>query len=576
MLDHVVKGATVVDGTGAPAFTADVGIRDGRIAVVGAVTEEARTAEDATGLVLTPGFVDPHTHYDAQLFWDPYATPSLNHGVTTVAGGNCGFTLAPLHPDRPEDADYTRRMMSRVEGMALVALEEGAPWNWHSFGEYLDALEGRIAVNAGFMVGHCALRRYVMGPDAVGGQPSQEQLAAMVRLLREAMDAGAWGLSTTQSSSHSDGDGQPVASRHAQPAELLALSRAVGECEGTQIEAIVAGCLDQFSDAEIDLFVEMSAVAGRPLNWNVLTIDAAVPERVPRQLLAGEQARKAGGRVVALTMPILTPMNMSLGTFCALNLIPGWGPVLGLPVPERIEKLRDPDVRTELLRRARSKEAGVFRRLSNFGRYVIGDTYSEANAGLTGRVVNDIAEERGQEPFACLVEICANDGLRTVLWPMPTDNDPASWALRAETWQHEDVLLGGSDAGAHLDRMCGAPYTTRFLGDCLRGRKLVGLEQAVKMLTDDPARLFGLRERGQVREGWHADLVLLDPERIDAGPATLVHDLPGDSPRLDSRALGVRAVWVNGVEAIRDDVVTGAVPGRVLRSGRDTETVSTR
>ncbi|WP_033312869.1 D-aminoacylase [Streptomyces iakyrus] len=576
MLDHVIKGATVVDGTGAPAYTADVGIRDGRIAVIGRLTEESRTTEDARGLVLTPGFVDPHTHYDAQLFWDPYATPSLNHGVTTVAGGNCGFTLAPLHPDRPEDADYTRRMMSRVEGMALVALEEGAPWNWHSFGEYLDALEGRIAVNAGFMVGHCALRRYVMGPDAVGGQPSQEQLAAMVRLLREAMDAGAWGLSTTQSSSHSDGDGQPVASRHAQPAELLALSRAVGECEGTQIEAIVAGCLDQFSDAEIDLFVEMSAVAGRPLNWNVLTIDAAVPERVPRQLLASEQARKAGGRVVALTMPILTPMNMSLGTFCALNLIPGWGPVLGLPVPERIEKLRDPDVRAELLRRADSKEAGVFRRLANFGRYVIGDTYSEANAGLTGRVVKDIAEERGQEPFACLVEICANDGLRTVLWPMPTDNDPASWALRAQTWQHEDVLLGGSDAGAHLDRMCGAPYTTRFLGDCLRGRKLVGLEQAVKMLTDDPARLFGLRERGQVREGWHADLVLLDPGRIDAGPATLVHDLPGGSPRLDSRALGVRAVWVNGVEAIRDDVVTGAVPGRVLRSGRDTETVSTR
>ncbi|MFJ7293486.1 N-acyl-D-amino-acid deacylase family protein [Streptomyces collinus] len=576
VLDHVIKGATVVDGTGAPGRTADVGIRDGRIAVIGTVTQEARTTDDATGLVLTPGFVDPHTHYDAQLFWDPYATPSLNHGVTTVAGGNCGFTLAPLHPDRPEDADYTRRMMSRVEGMALVALEEGAPWNWHSFGEYLDALEGRIAVNAGFMVGHCALRRYVMGPDAVGGQPSQEQLAAMVRLLREAMDAGAWGLSTTQSSSHSDGDGQPVASRHAQPAELLALSRAVGECEGTQIEAIVAGCLDQFSDAEIDLFVEMSAVAGRPLNWNVLTIDAAVPERVPRQLLASEQARKAGGRVVALTMPILTPMNMSLGTFCALNLIPGWGPVLGLPVPERIAKLRDPDVRAELLRRASSKEAGVFRRLANFGRYVIGDTYSEANAGLTGRVVKDIAEERGQEPFECLVEICAMDDLRTVLWPMPTDNDPASWALRAETWQHEDVLLGGSDAGAHLDRMCGAPYTTRFLGDCLRGRKLVGLEQAVKMLTDDPARLFGLRERGQVREGWHADLVLLDPERIDAGPATLVHDLPGDSPRLDSRALGVRAVWVNGVEAIRDDVVTGAVPGRVLRSGRDTETVSTR
>lgn len=579
MLDHLIKGATVVDGTGAPARTADVGIRDGRIARVtapGTVTEAARTSEDATGKVLAPGFVDPHTHYDAQLFWDPYATPSLNHGVTTVAGGNCGFTLAPLNPERPEDADYTRRMMAKVEGMSLVALEEGAPWTWHSFGEYLDALEGRIAVNAGFMVGHCALRRYVMGEDAVGGQPTEAQLDAMLALFHDAMDAGAWGLSTTQSATHSDGDGHPVASRHATPAELLALSRAVAEHEGTQLEAIVAGCLDRFSDEEIDLFVEMSAAAGRPLNWNVLTIDAAVPERVPRQLEPSERARKAGGRVVALTMPILTPMNMSLGTFCALNLIPGWGDVLGLPVDERIAKLRDPAVRAEMLRRAASKEAGVFRRLTDFGRYVIGDTYAEANEGLGGRVVRDIAAERGQEPFECLVDICADDRLRTVLWPMPTDNDPDSWALRAETWQHEDVVLGGSDAGAHLDRMCGAPYTTRFLGDCLRGRKLVGLEQAVRMLTDDPARLFGLRERGRIAEGYHADLVLFDPRTVDAGPATLVHDLPGDSPRLDSRAIGIEAVWVNGVAAIRNDVVTGAVAGTVLRSGRDTRTVSTK
>ncbi|MFD3996755.1 amidohydrolase family protein [Streptomyces sp. NPDC058583] len=575
MLDHLITGATVVDGTGAPAHVADIGIRDGRI-VFAEPGAPARTTEDATGLVLTPGFVDPHTHYDAQLFWDPYATPSMNHGVTTVAGGNCGFTLAPLHPDRPEDADYTRRMMSKVEGMALKALEEGVDWSWSSFAEYLDALDGRIAVNAGFMVGHCALRRYVMGADAVGGQPTPEQLADMVALLKEAMEAGAWGLSTTQSSTHSDGDGAPVASRHAGPEELIALSRAVGEHEGTQLEAILAGCLDQFSDDEIELFVEMTAAAGRPLNWNVLTIDAAVPERVPRQLTASERARKSGGRIVALTMPILTPMNMSLGTFCALNLIPGWGEILGLPVPERIVKLRDPDVRAEMLRRADSKEAGVFRRLAHFGRYVIGDTYSPENEGLTGRVVNDIAAERGQDPFQCLVEICANDELRTILWPMPSDNDPDSWTLRRETWDHEDVMLGGSDAGAHLDRMCGAPYTTRFLGDCLRGRKLVSLERAVRMLTDDPARLFGLRERGRIAEGFHADLVLFDPERIDAGPATLLHDLPGDSPRLDSRAVGIVSVRVNGVETVRDDEVTGAVPGKVLRSGRDTRTVSTR
>ncbi|MFH8748893.1 amidohydrolase family protein [Streptomyces rimosus] len=576
MLDHLIKGATIVDGTGAPAYEADLAVHEGRIAALGRITDPARTTEDAHGLVLAPGFVDPHTHYDAQLFWDPYATPSMHHGVTTVAGGNCGFTLAPLNPERPGDADYTRRMMSRVEGMSLAALEQGAPWNWSTFGEYLDALEGRTAVNAGFMVGHCALRRHVMGPDAIGGQPTEAQLDAMLRLLHDAMDAGAWGLSTTQSSTHADGDGQPVASRHARSAELLALSRAVADHEGTQLEAIVAGCLDRFADEEIDLLVEMTAAAGRPLNWNVLTIDSAVPDRVPRQLEASERARKAGGRIVALTMPILTPMNMSLRTFCALNLIPGWGDILALPVPERIARLREPAVREEMLRRAASEEAGVFRRLTDFARYVIGDTYSTANAGLSGRVVGDIAAERGQEPFPCLVEICAADDLRTVLWPMPTDNDPESWALRQRTWQHEDVMLGGSDAGAHLDRMCGAPYTTRFLGDCLRGRKLVDLETAVRMLTNDPARLFGLRDRGRIAVGCHADLVLFDPERIEAGPATLVHDLPGDSPRLDSRAAGIVSVRVNGVETVRDGEVTGAVPGKVLRSGRDTGTVRTR
>ncbi|MEU1625838.1 amidohydrolase family protein [Streptomyces sp. NPDC020096] len=576
MLDHLIEGATVVDGTGAPSYIADVGIRDGRIASIaepGGTTETTRSRQNADGLVLAPGFVDPHTHYDAQLFWDPFATPSMNHGVTTVAGGNCGFTLAPL---RPRDADYTRRMMSKVEGMSLKALEDGVDWRWASFAEYLGALDGRIAVNAGFMVGHCALRRHVMGADAIGGQPTARQMEEMLWLFHESMDAGAWGLSTTQSSTHTDGDGKPVASRHARPEELLALSRAVGEHEGTQIEAIVAGCLDQFADEEIELLAAMSAAAGRPLNWNVLTIDAAVPERVPRQLLASAMARQAGGRVVALTMPILTPMNMSLGTFCALNLIPGWGEILALPVDARIARLKDPAVRAEMLRRAHSPEAGVFRRLADFGRYVIGDTYSEENAGLIGRRVSDIAADRGQEPFEALVDICANDRLRTVLWPMPRDNDPASWELRRQTWEHEDVMLGGSDAGAHLDRMCGAPYTTRFLGDCLRGRKLVGLERAVRMLTGDPARLYGLRLRGRIAEGYFADLVLFDPERIEAGPATLVHDLPGDSPRLDSKALGVVSVRVNGVETIRDDVVTGAVPGTVLRSGRDTETVSTR
>jgi len=571
MLDYLITGGTIVDGTGAPGRQGDVGVRDGRIVAIGKIDEAAATTFDATGLVVSPGFVDPHTHYDAQLFWDPYATPSNEHGVTTVIGGNCGFTLAPL---KAVDADYTRRMMAKVEGMPLAALENGVEWGWETFGQYLDLLEGNIAVNAGFLVGHCAIRRYIMGPEAVEGEASEEQVAAMVRLLHESLAAGGLGLSTTRSNTHSDGDGRPVASRLAGRDEVLALCRAVAEHEGTTLEAIVQGCLDQFSDDEIALLTDMSVSAQRPINWNVLTVDAAAPERVPRQLFASDAAAERGGRIVALTMPVLVPMNMSFLTHCALFLVPGWGEVMNKPVPERIAALRQPEVRTQLFERINSPQAGVFRRLGNFKRYVIGDTYSELNEGLRGRIVADIAAERGQEPFDTLLEIVLNDDLRTILWPMPTDNNDDSWKLRQEVWHDPRAMLGGSDAGAHLDRMCGAPYTTRFLGDMLRGRQLVGLEEAVKLITDDPARLFGLRERGRIAEGYHADVVVFDPDTVGSDDATLVNDLPGGSARLTAGSRGIKRVLVNGVEAVVDGKATGATPGTLLRSGRDTDTVT--
>jgi len=572
VLDLLIKGATIVDGTGAPGRVGDVGVRDGRIVGLDDVDEPATSTFDATGLVVSPGFVDPHTHYDAQLFWDPLASPSNVHGVTTVIGGNCGFTLAPL---RADDADYTRRMMARVEGMPLDALESGVDWKWETFADYLDALDGSIGVNAGFLVGHCALRRYVMGAGAVEGPASDDQVDAMVRLLHESIAAGGLGLSTTLSTSHSDGDGRPVASRQSTPAELLALSRAVGEHAGTTLEGIVPGCLDTFSDDEIDLLVNMTVVAGRPINWNVLTVDAAVPDRVPRQLSASDRAREAGGRIVALTMPVLVPMNMSFLTYCALHMLPGWGEILSLPVPERMAKLRDPDVRRRMLERADTPEAGVVRRLADFSRYVIGDTYAAANDGLRNRRVVDIAAERGVEPFDAMLDIVLADDLRTVLWPMPTDNNPESWELRRSVWEDDRALLGGSDAGAHLDRMCGAPYTTRFIGDMLNGRKLMSLERAVQLVTDAPARLFGLRGRGRIAEGGFADLVVFDPDRIGSDNATMVADLPGGSARLTAGSTGIVRVLVNGVETVRDGTATGATPGTLLRSGRDTDTVST-
>ena len=570
MLDCVIKGGTVVDGTGVPGRRADVGIRAGRIVAVGDVTEEARETIDAAGLVVAPGIVDPHTHYDAQLFWDPAASPSNLHGVTSMIAGNCGFTLAPIDP---VDADYLRRMMAKVEGMPLPALETGVPWTWRSFADYLGALDGNVALNVGFMVGHCALRRNVMGADSVGNEATPEQLDRMTALLHESLDAGGLGFSTTLSFTHSDGDGRPVASRWASNEEVLALCRAVSEHEGTTLEYVTDGCLRGFTDAEVELMAEMTLAARRALNWNVLTIDSKEPQRYHDQLAACENARAQGGTVVALTMPILVEMNMSFLNYCALFMMPGWSDVMNLPVTERIAKLRDPETRKWMDERARSPEAGVFSRLASWGRYMIGDTFSAANDGLKNRIVADLATERGQSEFDTLVDIVINDDLRTVLWPLPSDSDPESWKMRAEAWDHPLVMIGGSDAGAHLDRMCGAPYPTKFLGDCLRGRKLVSMERCVQLMTQIPAQLFGLRDRGTIAEGNHADLFVFDPETVNTGEVKLVDDLPGGTSRLFADAIGVKRVMVNGTTIVVDGVATDARPGTVLRSGRDTYTV---
>ncbi len=575
-MDLLIRGAKLVDGTGAPARHADVGVKDGAIVEIsdaGATSPIAGRTIEADGQVLMPGVIDPHTHYDAQLLWDPIASPSSEHGVTSIIGGNCGFTIAPL---KARDADYTRKMLARVEGMPLKSLEDGIDWNWESYEEYLNRLDGNLGVNAGFLVGHCALRRYVMGEDSIGNEASPEQISEMVALLKTSIQAGGLGFSSTMSKTHSDGEGEPVPSRWSSKSEVLALCEEVGRHEGTFLEGIVDGCLDRFADDEIELFAEMSAIAGRPLNWNVLTVDSRETDRVDRQLRASERARELGGRVVALTMPVQVPMNMSFGTFCALNLIPGWGDILSLPVPQRIERLREPAVREMMQRQATSDEAGVLRRLADWANYVIGDTFSEANAGLKGRTVRDIAAERNAPAFDTLLEIVIADNLTTVLWPIPIDGDDASWKLRQATWDRQDIMLGGSDAGAHLDRMCGAPYPTRFIGDSLRGRQLVTLERAVEMMTSVPADLFGLFDRGRIVEGNRADLVLFDPDTIGADHATMVNDLPGGTPRLVAAAKGIHAVWVNGTRVFEDGNPTGHTPGTLFRSGRDTVTVSTR
>jgi len=277
---------------------------------------------------------------------------------------------------------------------------------------------------------------------------------------------------------------------------------------------------------------------------------------------------------VALMMPTIVPMNMSFGNYCALWLMPGWGPIMKLPVGERMHALGNVENRRMMVARANSDEAGMFRRLADFGGYVIGDTFSEANRGLSGRVVRDIARERNADPFDTLVEIVTEDNLQTVLWPSAPDDDAPHWALRQSLWDDPDVLLGGSDAGAHLDLMCHANYPTVVLGQSVRRRGVLSIEEAVHMMTDVPARLFGLRERGRIAEGWHADLVVFDPARVDSGPAIARRDLPGGGERLYAESVGVEHVLVGGREIVTDSVLTGELPGTVLRAGKDTDTIT--
>jgi N-acyl-D-aspartate/D-glutamate deacylase len=565
-----IRGGTVVDGTGAAPVRADVLIEGERVTAIGPdVGRGAETVVDATEMLVTPGFVDLHTHYDAQLSWDPYASPSPLHGVTTVLGGNCGFSIAPLGP---EHADYISRMMARVEGMPLAALRAGLPWDWSSFGEWLGRFDGNIAVNAGFLVGHSTLRRLVMGDRAVGGDATPDDVAAMVAALHAALEEGALGFSTSQVHTHNDGDGQPVPSRSASRDEMERLAAAVRDHEGTTIELIVAGCLNGFTDDEIDFLSTMSLLADRPVNWNVLGVSAMNPDGAWSQLAAGSAAAARGATVLALTLPHSMQVRLSFEHGAILDGLPGWREVFALPFDERIAAFSDPETRRRLDAGAQSDEAGILRHLAVWDRLFFDETFAPENSGLEGRTVGDLAAERGVDPFDALLDVVVADGLRTGLKP-PIPTSEADWAFRAQVWQDPRAIVGGSDAGAHLDTMCGAIYSTSMLGDGVRARGLLTWERAVQLLTDVPARLYGLRDRGRLEPGGFADAVVLDPTAIGHLPIRTRDDLPGGASRLYAEATGIGHVLVNGTEIVRDGEFSGATPGHVLRSGRDTETV---
>ncbi len=570
MHDIVIRGGQVVDGTGAPRQRADIAIDGGRVVAIGAVPDAGRRTIDADGLIVSPGFVDIHTHLDVQGFWDPTLSPSPLHGVTTVLGGNCGFTVAPLDDTA---GDYLMRMLSRVEGMPLESLQVGVPWDWRSTAEFLDRLDGTLAVNAGFMVGHSAIRRVAMGPAATERPATDDELETMKRLLRAGIAAGGLGFSSTWSQSHSDADGRPVPSRAAPAEELFALAAVAGEFEGTSLEFLpVLPQRGGFSQEITDVMVGMSVAARRPLNWNILTVTAkTLPDALAR-LEVGDIARARGGKVIALTMPDTPPARFSFRAGFVLDMVPGLHDFLFLPLDERLAILRDPDRRRELRRAA--EEPSAFSHLVDWGSRHIIETFSPQTKPYAGRIVGDIAAEEGRDPFDVLMDIVVADDLKTTFSNPAREAQPEDWQARAQIWRDPRAVVGASDAGAHLDMVEFFGYSTMLLQHGVREQQVVTLEEAVRLITDVPARLYGLRDRGRLRAGGAADIVIFDETRIARQPTETRFDLPAGAGRLYGEADGVRHVLVNGIEIAHDGAFTGDFPGTILRSGRDTETPS--
>ena len=564
MLDLLLRGGTVVDGTGAPRRVADVGVRDGLIVDPVPAGEPASLTLDVTGRVVCPGFVDVHTHYDAQLLWDTTASPSVLHGVTTVLGGNCGFSIAPLGPD---DGAYIRSMMAMVEGIPLEALEGAGPWGWSTFGEYLDRIDVGLAVNAGFLVGHSTVRRVVMGDDATSGPATPAQLAAMVALVEESVAGGALGFSSSSGEGHVDGAGRPVPSRAATDGELVALAGAVRGHAGTTLEFIPT--VGPIPRERMTLMADMSLAADRPLNWNLLG-SLASEEIWEQQLEASDVASAVGAHVIALALPDM----MRMRSHNVLSGLRGWKEVLGRDRRGRAAAAADPDTRATLRSAAERMAARSLGVLSDYAMMEVADPGSV----WVGRSLAEIAAERHSDVIDVLIDVVLVDRLTlSVVLPSLTPSlgrSDEGWAARVEVWKDPRVMLGGSDAGAHVDLMCHANYPTVVLGEVVRDRGLLSWEEAVEMMTDRPARHYGLHRRGRIADGYHADLVVVDPGRVGTLPATVVHDLPGGGMRLHAGSRGVDHVFVAGQEVVRDGVVTAARPGRVLRSGADTVTVS--
>jgi N-acyl-D-aspartate/D-glutamate deacylase len=553
--DLLIKNGMVVDGTGFARYRADVAVQDGRIAEIGRIGGRAERTIDAEGLFVAPGIIDLHTHYDVQPFWDRLCTSSVWHGVTTVLTGNCGLTLAPL---RPEHREAMLATFCCVEDLPVRSLSAVLPWTWRSFDEFLKAIDIGLGVNFMPLVGHNPLRLSVMDQEAWDRAATQDEIAAMQGLLRGALEEGAWGWSTTVSPTHAGPQGQPVPTRLAANEERVALGRTLGEFNRGIIEILPPGA-GQPDDADRQHLFEVAQASGRPVFF--LGFDASARGYV-------EGAARQGVQLYNLLRAIPFNPRFKLKKTTYFANLDVWDAVMAAPLDERMALLTNPAKRAELrdaaLQRQR-RRPGVLGRFIKWKAIIVSKTALPKNRALEGRTITDLAEAMGKHVADVMLDLAVEEKLETEF--LLQSRSPEEDVELAEYVKTGHAIPSQTDAGAHLNtNFCTAGESSYVLAEWVRERQLLTLEDAIRRFTFQPARIMGLGDRGLVREGLVADLMVFDPDRIGVKEDEITRDGPNGSPRRVQRAEGVEHVIVGGEAVFDHGQHTGALPGRVLRA----------
>jgi N-acyl-D-amino-acid deacylase len=564
--DLVVKNGTVIDGSGLPRFRADVGVRDGRIASIGRIRERAREVIDADGHVVAPGFIDGHTHMDAQIFWDPYGTCSCWHGITSVVMGNCGFTLAPCSS---KDKHLVIRNLERAEDISAEAMDAGIEWSWTTYREFLDTLE-RLpkGINYSGYLGHSALRTYVMGERAFDSAATEDDMSAMEAELRDAIEAGAMGFTTSRSPSHETPDRRPVASRVAAWEEVRRLVGVMGELNAGIFEIAGEG-VDRSAggdEARRDYhrrLRELSVETGRPITFGLFGRKDA-PDVWREYVRLIEDTMAAGGRMFAQVHSRALSAILSFKTQTPFDKLPVWREIRKLPLSEQRARFSDPALRPQLVEAARAKFEG--KPVGTEARPAVFDwLFLMDNVHGPHRSVAEIARQRQCDPVEAMIDIALERDFDAFFF-QPIANEDQDVALELMRYKHSVVTF--SDSGAHVSQLMDSSLQTHLLAHWVREKQAFTLEDAVRMLTLVPASYWGFADRGLLRQGMAADLVIFDPDTIAAEMPEVVTDLPAGAKRLVQRCRGIAATVVNGETVLREGKPTGALPGRLLRGPR--------